>query len=207
MTGGSQQLRLFRRAIRAGASLADAARAAGITIGEARLHFEARQLAPPPPEAFELLNSAPAVGANMEEGSMARKAKPGDAAGGGVTNLTETKEVVRTAVAEILRLRNQRKEITAAMGEQRARVKNYGVPPAALDLAIRMKEADPEDRQKHDEGDAIARDALGLGLQRSLFEVLDERLDAESKAPPPGQNASLDRARAHLGGGSPDALN
>lgn len=209
MTGGSQQLRRFRRAIRNGDTLEEAALAAGISLGEARMHFEADQRDPPPPEAFELINTAPAVGANVEEGSMAKKAKPGDAAGGGVTNLTETKDVVRTAVAEIIRLRNQRKELNAAMGEQRARVKNYGVPPAALDLAIRMKEADAEDRQKHDEGYAIARDALGLGLglQRSLFEALDERLDAEAKAPPPGANAALDRSRGHLGGASPDAIN
>lgn len=109
---------------------------------------------------------------------MAKKAKPGD--GERVTNLSETKDVIREAVAKIIKLRGDRKELNAAIGEQRARVKNYGVPPAALDLALRMKEADPEDRQRHDEGYAIARDALGLGLQRSLFEMLDERLGAEA---------------------------
>jgi hypothetical protein len=207
MTGGSQQLRLFRRAIRDGDSLEDAALAAGISLGEARMHFDADQREPPPPEAFELISTAPAVGANVEEASMAKKAKPGDAAGGGVTNLTETKAVIKEAVGKILSLKTERKELNAAIGEQRARVKKYGVPPAALDLAIRMKEADTEDRQKHDEGYAIARDALGLGLQRSLFEALDERLDAESKAPPVGANAALDRSRGHLGGASPDAIN
>lgn len=114
---------------------------------------------------------------------MARKAKPGDAGAGGVTNLSETKTVIKEAVAKILGLKTERAEINAAIGEQRARVKNYGVPPAALDLAIRMREADPEDRQKMDEGYAIARDALGLGLQRSLFETLDENLDEKPKAP------------------------
>jgi hypothetical protein len=104
---------------------------------------------------------------------MAKKAKPGDGERG-VTNLSETKDVIRQEVAKIVGLRGQRKEINGAMAESRARVKNYGVPPAALDLAIRMKEADPDDRQRHDEGYAIARDALGLGLQRSLFEMIEE---------------------------------
>jgi hypothetical protein len=87
-------------------------------------------------------------------------------------------------------------------------VKNCGVPPAALDLAIRMKEADPEDRQKMDEGYAIARDALGLGLQRSLFEALDEESGEETPADDTVPNAALAAARQHLGGApAPDALN
>jgi uncharacterized coiled-coil DUF342 family protein len=140
---------------------------------------------------------------------MARKAKPGDGAQG-VTNLTEAKAVVKESVAKILNLKSQRKEINAAIGEQRARVKNYGVPPAALDLAIRMKEADPEDRQKHDEGYAIARDALGLGLQRSLFEAIEEQPSGEREPELKGDiakgAAALAAAKSHLAA-VPDAVN
>jgi uncharacterized protein (UPF0335 family) len=106
---------------------------------------------------------------------MAKRARPGDSESGGVTNLTETKAVIKESVAQILRLKTQRKEINAAIGEHRAHVKKYGVPTGALDLAIRMKEADVEDRQAMDEGYIIAREALGLGIQRSLFEMLDTR--------------------------------
>jgi len=126
---------------------------------------------------------------------MARRAKPKDADGSPVVNLTEAKEAVREAVTTIISLRSDRKEINAAIGEQRARCKNLGVPPAALDLAIRMKESDPEDRKKHDEGYLIARDALGLRLQLDMFE------GGEGKAPA----AALSKARQHLAG-SPDAL-
>ncbi len=209
MTGGSQQLRLYRRARRDGLSVASACSLSGIGIGEAQFIEAEDARNAPPPEAYELLSSAPAVGANLEEGEMAKKAKPGDAGAGGVTNLSETKEAVKDAVAKILKLRNERKELNAAIGEQRARVKNYGVPPAALDLAIRMKEADAEDRQRHDEGYAIARDALGLGLQRSLFETLDQDLN-ENAQKPNGGVAGLEAARVHLTGvGShvPDAMN
>ncbi len=178
---GSLQLRTYRRARRDGADTAAAAILAGISLGEARLIDADDARSPPPPSAFEEPQARGFTASPQGEIEMARKAKPGDT-GGQVTNLSETKEVIREAVGKIISLRSERKEINAAIGEQRARVKNYGVPPAALDLALRMKEADPEDRQKHDEGYAIARDALGLGLQRSLFEALDERLDADSKA-------------------------
>jgi hypothetical protein len=92
-----------------------------------------------------LIESGAPLPHEAKEETMAKRAKPGDA-GSGVTNLSETKQVIREAVAKILALRSQRKEINQAMGEQRARVKNYGVPPAALDLALRMKEADAEDQ-------------------------------------------------------------
>lgn len=113
---------------------------------------------------------------------MARRAKPGDSPTHGVTNLTEAKEQVRAAVKTIIALREQRKDINDAINSERKKVKVLGVPPAALDLAIRMRDADPEDRQRHDEGYAIARDALGLRFQMSLFENLDTREESEETA-------------------------
>ena len=49
MSGGSQQLRLFRRAVRAGASIEDAAEIAGMSIGEARSWAADDLKSPPPP--------------------------------------------------------------------------------------------------------------------------------------------------------------
>lgn len=57
MTGGSQQARMLRRALRDGASLADAAEAAGMSIEEARLQQREEERNPPAPEAFELLGA------------------------------------------------------------------------------------------------------------------------------------------------------
>lgn len=56
---GSRQLRLFRRARRDGASIEDAAEAAGISIGEARLHAKRDDENPPPEEAFQLIEHNP----------------------------------------------------------------------------------------------------------------------------------------------------
>lgn len=55
MTGGSQQLRLFRRARRDGLDLKEAADAAGISLTEAQIHDAADRHSPPGPECFELL--------------------------------------------------------------------------------------------------------------------------------------------------------
>lgn len=57
MTGGSQQLRLFRRAIRDGATLEEACAATGdiISPAEGRIYLEADRKNPPGPECFELL--------------------------------------------------------------------------------------------------------------------------------------------------------
>lgn len=57
MTGGSQQARILRRALRDGASLADAAEAAGMSLDEARLQQREEERNPPPAEAFELIGA------------------------------------------------------------------------------------------------------------------------------------------------------
>lgn len=207
MTAGSLQLRRFRIAHRAGKSLMTACVESGLSLAEAKLTLAADAADPPPPEAYE------PIGTTRKESTMARKAKPGDTANG-VTNLSDTKATIKDAVTKILGLKNKRKEINAAIAEHRARVKNCGVPPASLDLAIRMKEADPEDRQMHDEGYAIARDALGLRFRASLFDDLDERAEAEEMAdagPPQAPlKGDIAKAAARAGmieGYAPDAMN
>lgn len=55
MTHGSQQLRLFRRARRDGATIADAAAVAGFSMHEAEAWAKDDDENPPPPEAYLLL--------------------------------------------------------------------------------------------------------------------------------------------------------
>ena len=79
MSGGSQQLRTFRRARRDGSSIEVAAELAGIPIGEANLHAEADAIAPPPPECFEPISHPRHRAAQQKEVPMARTArKPKD---------------------------------------------------------------------------------------------------------------------------------
>lgn len=123
---------------------------------------------------------------------MAKKAKAGDSQ---TTNLSETKDTIRDVVPRIINLKADRKEINAAIQELREKVNAAGVPKAALDYAIRMKEMDPEDRQRHDEGCAIARDALTIGFQRSLFEMIEDPAGTGTGT----GNGSIAAAKAHLG--------
>lgn len=100
---------------------------------------------------------------------MAKKAKVGD----GPTNVSEAKEVIRNAVPEIVNINKRIKALQADKAELRERVNAVGIPKRALDHAIRMREMDPEDRQRYDEGYIIAREAIGVAVQRSLFEMIE----------------------------------
>lgn len=127
---------------------------------------------------------------------MARNTKPGDS----VTNLTETKDIIRNAVPRIVNLKRQRKELNAEIAAEREKVNGAGVSKQALDHAIRIKEMDPEDRQRFDESYAIARDAIGLPQSRSLFDFLgsDEGGgDVDQGAMQQGQVPSAPDATAH----------
>jgi hypothetical protein len=78
MTGGSQNLRRFRIAMRDGASIEDAADLAGMSICEARAWAAEDAIDPPPPEAFELLGqpiSPPQAAATPQENDMGRMAR------------------------------------------------------------------------------------------------------------------------------------
>lgn len=74
---GSQQLRRLRIAIRAGASIEDAAEQSGIPLAEARDHAARDIKFPPPPEAFVLLTSpdASAAASQPKEEDMAERRK------------------------------------------------------------------------------------------------------------------------------------
>lgn len=58
--GGSQQLRIYRRAIRDGATMMTACATSGIALSEARLIDAEDRRNPPPEECFELLQTTPA---------------------------------------------------------------------------------------------------------------------------------------------------
>lgn len=138
---------------------------------------------------------------------MAKKAKPGDR----VTNLTETKDIIRNAVPRIVNLKAQRKALNEEIAAEREKVNAAGVPKKALDHAIKIKEMDPDDRQAFDEGCAIARDAIALPVSRSLLDFIDSSDDepsAESDAPkkPMSGMEALAAARAGNGATAPDAV-
>lgn len=142
---------------------------------------------------------------------MAKKAAPGDR---GVTNLSETKDLVRDGVPKILNLKKQREAINEQISSVRKNIAAAGIPLKALDHAIRVREMDPQDRERFDEGYAIARDAIGVPQSRSLFDMLDTPAgegggeEGDQPVSPNGRGAALDAAKAHLGTApaAPDAV-
>lgn len=103
MSHGSQQLRMFRRALHIdGAQLAEAAALAGMSLIEAKLWAADDAKNPPPPEAFELLNTPSST--DEKEASMARKSSKSDATpadNGGVYNAPNAKDAIRIYRNEI----------------------------------------------------------------------------------------------------------
>ena len=75
MTGGSVQLRAYRIARRAGATVHTACVESGIPLAEARLIELEDAKNPPPPEAFEPLNPAPSAPPEKEHDMASRKPK------------------------------------------------------------------------------------------------------------------------------------
>lgn len=132
---------------------------------------------------------------------MAKKAAPGEK----VTNLSETKDIIRNAVPRIVGLKLKRKDINAEIAAEREKVNACGVPKQALDHAIKIKEMDPDVRQEFDEGYAIARDAIGLPQSRSLFDFIEASDDDEEKDEKAG-NGALAASKKHLGTDQTDAL-
>jgi hypothetical protein len=123
---------------------------------------------------------------------MSKTAKPND---GGVLNISNARTAVQGSVKKIIELKAQRKRINDQIASERGLCKSAGVPPAALDLAIRMKEMDPEQRAAHDEGYLLARQAIGLAIQRDLFETLGGTDGDGEQISPEGQKA-IDAAKA-----------
>lgn len=91
-----------------------------------------------------------------------------------VTNLSAAKDTIRNAVPAIVNLKAQRKDINAEIAKLRENVNAAGVPKSALDYAIKIKEMEPDVRERFDEGYAIARDAIGLRMSGSLFDMIEE---------------------------------
>lgn len=198
----SIQLDSYLRERASGLPVAVAASAAGLPLAEAKLTETAI-------ERGEISLPAAGIAApQQEELPMAKTAKPGDS---GVTNLSETRDVIRNAVPRILNLKNQRKSINEQIAAEREKVNGLGVSKRALDHAIRIKEMDPEDRKAFDESYAIARDAIGLPMSGSLFDFINASYGEGEKPAaekPAGKNGAevtpIRAAKDHLGTGSND---
>jgi hypothetical protein len=159
MTGGSLQLRLFRKAIAAGASCEDAAEQAGISIEEAKLILSADAADPPPPEAFQLIGES-------KEYIMARRpaAKPKEEFVGEVKPM-DFDRAVRLYKGDIKPAISKVGEHNQAAGTAYKEIKKAcRIQPAAAKLAFKLSETEEAKRDDFLRGLGGLLKAMGVDI-------------------------------------------
>lgn len=147
--GGSQQLRRFRIAVRDGAAIEDAAAAAGIELGEARLIVAEDAKSPPPPEAYELIgHNQPPKDKTMADASDDR---------------------LRLLIERVERLTEEAKGIRDDIKDVFAEAKATGYDVAIMKRVIKMRAMKPDDRREAEHLLLTYCSALGIETQGSLF--------------------------------------
>lgn len=143
MSHGSQQLRRFRIARRDGASIVDAAAAAGICMVEAAMHAEADDQNPPPPEAYVLLGHNSGNEEPMSNDSAA--------------------DQLRLLIERAERLIEERKGISDDIKDVFLEAKSTGFDPAIMKEMIKRRAMD---KQKLAEREALIETySIQLGLE------------------------------------------
>lgn len=143
MSHGSQQLRRFRIARRDGASIEEAATIADIGLIEAKMHAEADDKNPPPPEAYVLLGHNSGNEAPMSNDSAA--------------------DQLRLLIERAERLIEERKGISDDIKDVFLEAKSTGFDPAIMKEMIKRRAMD---KQKLAEREALIETySIQLGLE------------------------------------------
>jgi uncharacterized protein (UPF0335 family) len=139
VTGGSQNLRIFRRTIRDGATIDDACKASGIEITEARLTISADAKNPPPPEAFELIGHN--KGPDMAE---------------------TTDDRLRLLIERVERLEEEKKAIADDIKDVYGEGKSVGYDAKLMREIVKLRKMKPDDRRERDMLLDVYKAALGM---------------------------------------------
>ena len=110
------------------------------------------------------------------------------------SNITALKRDIGEVSNQIIALKKDRAGINAEIAECRAKAERMGIKKQALDLAIRYREMDAEQRENFDESYSLAREANGVPFSAQL-DMFDEETDASPANAPrvvltPEQNAA-----------------
>ena len=79
---------------------------------------------------------------------------------------------IKALTAEIRKLEADRKAVNESIGERRAAIKAMGVDMDAYAASKRRMEMDPDDRDVFDRSQALCNAALGVPVQKDLFDEL-----------------------------------
>jgi uncharacterized protein (UPF0335 family) len=148
VSGGSQQARILRRALRGGMEIEAAAEAAGMTLAEARLQQRDEERNPPAEEAFDLIghNSPPK----------------------GQTMTATADDRLRLLIERIERLEEERKGIGEDIKDVFAEAKSTGYDPKIIRKVLKLRKMRPEDRAEMDAVLASYLNAVDLQLDLPL---------------------------------------
>lgn len=167
MAGGSVQLRMFRIALRDGASLEAAAGLAGMSLGEAKLHFEADAADPPPPEAFSPIES-------MKGHDMARDKKAADKPISGEIPTPDFDRAIRILKADLNPLTEKGAKIR---GDQAASwkliEKDCHCNKKAIKTVHQLMRMDPELRDDYLRSLWGGMQAAGIGISQDMVDKME----------------------------------
>lgn len=90
-------------------------------------------------------------------------------------NLTKTLDEVKNIVRDVNRHKAERQEINAEIQSLREKATTLGIPKAALDMAMRYMDWEPEKREGFDLAYQLVREACGLPVQGDLFANAEQR--------------------------------
>lgn len=143
MTGGSLNLRLYRRARRDGETLERACELSGLTLGEARLTDAEDARNPPPPEAFEL------IGHNSRNQTMSDSTIKAD-------------DQLRLFIERIERLEEEKKGVSDDIRDTYAEAKAQGYDVKIMRQIVRLRKMEPHDRAEMEQILETYKIALGM---------------------------------------------
>ena len=89
-------------------------------------------------------------------------------------NMTELKKDVRKITDAIRAQKEDRRATNEEIAALRAKAETLGIHKAALDMAMRYMDWEPEKRENFDIAYMIVREAMGLPVQNDLFGFADE---------------------------------
>ena len=159
MSGGSLNLRKYRRARRDGETLERACEISGLTLGEARLTDAEDARNPPPPEAFEL------IGHNSRNQTMSDSTVTAD-------------QQLRLFIERIERLEEERKGVADDIRDTYAEAKSQGYDTKIMRQVIKLRAMEPHDRAEMEAVLETYKIALGMLWDLPLGQAAMQRAAA-----------------------------
>lgn len=205
--GGSQQLRLYRRARRAGSTVMTACVESGISMAEARMVESGDAANPPPPEAYELLTIAPVPAPAQENDDMARPKKtPAGQINGEVPApdydraIQLYREDIKPAQAKV---GEHAQEQSTAYKEIK---KGCHIQPQAAKAAFKLDDMEPAKRDDWLRSFNGLLKGLGIFMPRDLADIAEGKGISGENVVPIGDGAKPKLATIPLSDGKDDDL-